>query len=700
MRPVILNPLFTPLTTLSGVGARLGALYHKLLGPVERDALVLDLVFHLPASMVDRRLRSTLADAEPDVLTTFKLRILSHRPAPPGRRSMPHKVICEDETGDIELVFFKSPAARVLSSLPIGEIRYISGSFTLYDGHRQMVHPDRIMDEEAFARAPLIEPVYPQTYGLTSRMIARTVQAALARLPDLPEWNDPSLMAKEQYPSFSDSVRQLHTPQRPEDVTGITPARMRLAYDELLASQLALLMVRAQMKKAAGIARIGSGALEARLLAALPYQLTHDQQTAVKEIKADLETSERMLRLLQGDVGAGKTVVAMLAMAHVIEAGFQAALMAPTEILARQHFETLKPLADSIGIKVQLLTGRDKGAARKALLSDLAAGHIDVLIGTHALFQDDVAFARLGLAIIDEQHRFGVHQRLALSRKGEAVDVLVMTATPIPRTLVLTYFGDMDVSVLRQKPPGRQKIDTRAISLDRLDEVTEAVARALATQRQVYWICPLVSENDELDLTAVEERFADLASRFGTQVGLLHGQLKSAMKDEAMQLFASGQTRLLVATSVIEVGVDVPNASVMVIEHAERFGLSQLHQLRGRIGRGSAQSTCLLLHKRGAGETAQARIDIMRQSEDGFLIAEEDLKLRGEGDVLGTRQSGMPGFKFAMPEKHGDLLATARDDAKLTLLKDPKLESPRGQALRHLLYLFERDAAIKLLRAG
>jgi ATP-dependent DNA helicase RecG len=390
----------------------------------------------------------------------------------------------------------------------------------------------------------------------------------------------------------------------------------------------------------------------------------------------------------------------MMAMAHVIEAGFQAALMTPTEILARQHFETLKPLADSIGITVQLLTGRDKGASRKALLADLAAGRIDVLVGTHALFQDDVVFARLGLAIIGEQHRFGVHQRLALSRKGEAVDVLVMTATPIPRTLVLTYFGDMDVSVLRQKPPGRQKIDTRAISLDRLAEVTEAVARALASDRQVYWICPLVSENDELDLTAVEERFADLATRFGAQVGLLHGQLKPALKDEAMQQFASGQTRLLVATSVIEVGVDVPNASVMVIEHAERFGLSQLHQLRGRIGRGSAQSTCLLLHKRGGGETAKARIDIMRQSEDGFLIAEEDLKLRGEGDVLGTRQSGMPGFKFALPEKHGELLATARDDAKLILIKDPALETPRGQALRHLLYLFERDAAIKLLRAG
>lgn len=700
MRPLVLNPLFTPLTTLSGIGTRLGALYHKLLAPVERDALVLDLLFHLPSSMVDRRLRSTLMDAEPDVLTTFKLRVLSHRPAPQGRRNLPHKVICEDDTGDIELVFFKSVAARVEASLPVGEMRYVSGSFTLYDGHRQMVHPDRIMDEAAFLRAPLIEPVYPQTYGLTSRMIARTIQTALTRLPDLPEWIEPALLKQDHYPSFAEAVRQIHNPQRPEDVTGITPARKRLAYDELLASQLALLLVRAQMKKAAGIARTASGDLEAKLLAALPYTLTSDQTKAVKDIKTDLETPERMLRLLQGDVGAGKTVVALMAMTHVIEAGFQAALMAPTEILARQHFDTLKALAEPIGIRVQLLTGRDKGASRKSILADLAEGRIDVLIGTHALFQDDVVFARLGLAVIDEQHRFGVHQRLALSRKGEAVDVLVMTATPIPRTLVLTYFGDMDVSILREKPPGRQKIDTRAISLDRLGEVTEAVARALASDRQVYWICPLVSENDELDLTAVEERFADLSNRFGAQVGLLHGQLKPALKDEAMQQFASGQTRLLVATSVIEVGVDVPNASVMVIEHAERFGLSQLHQLRGRIGRGSALSTCLLLHKRGAGETAKARIDIMRQSEDGFLIAQEDLKLRGEGDVLGTRQSGMPGFRFALPELHGDLLATARDDAKLILLKDPMLDTPRGQALRHLLYLFERDAAIKLLRAG
>jgi ATP-dependent DNA helicase RecG len=374
--------------------------------------------------------------------------------------------------------------------------------------------------------------------------------------------------------------------------------------------------------------------------------------------------------------------------------------MAPTEILARQHYNTIAPLAAAIGVNVAILTGRERGRERGEILQRLALGDIHMLVGTHALFQEEVAFRDLALAVVDEQHRFGVHQRLALSRKGEAVDVLVMTATPIPRTLVLTYFGDMDSSELREKPAGRQPIDTRTIPLTRLDEVVAAVGRALTEGRRVYWVCPLVEESENTDLAAAQDRYAALKEKFGAMVDLVHGRMKGADKDGSMERFAAGATRLLVATTVIEVGVDVPEATVMVIEHAERFGLAQLHQLRGRIGRGTEHSTCLLLYKAPLGETAKARLAIMRETEDGFRIAEEDLRLRGEGDVLGTRQSGLPGFRIARIEVHGKLIGPARDDASLMLQRDPKLTTPRGQALRHLLYLFERDEAVRLIRAG
>jgi ATP-dependent DNA helicase RecG len=474
----------------------------------------------------------------------------------------------------------------------------------------------------------------------------------------------------------------------------------RLAYDEFLAGQLALALVRAHLRRPAGRATPGTGHIRKKLIEALPYSLTPSQGRAIAEIVDDLAKPERMLRLLQGDVGSGKTVVALLAAAAVIEGGRQAALMAPTEILARQHFNTIAPLAAAAGINAAILTGRERRRERSTILEKLAFGEIHVLIGTHALFQEQVEFRDLALAVVDEQHRFGVHQRLALAKKGEAVDVLVMTATPIPRTLVLTYFGDMDVSELREKPAGRQPIDTRTIPLGRLEEVIGAVGRALAEGRRVYWVCPLVEVTENADFAAAEERFAALKERFGVMVDLVHGRMKGDEKDRAMALFAAGETRLLVATTVIEVGVDVPEATVMVIEHGERFGLAQLHQLRGRIGRGGERSTCLLLYKAPLGETAKARLNILRETEDGFRIAEEDLRLRGEGDVLGTRQSGVPGFRVARVETHGKLIGAARDDASLILSRDPTLASPRGQALRHLLYLFERDEAIRLIRAG
>ncbi|HEX2354517.1 MAG TPA: ATP-dependent DNA helicase RecG, partial [Xanthobacteraceae bacterium] len=581
-----------------------------------------------------------------------------------------------------------------------GERRYVSGTVELYDHMLQMVHPDRVVAEADLAKLPLVEPVYPLTEGLTLNQVRRAADAALARLPTLPEWQEASWVARERFPTFADALRLLHRPAEPADLLPEGLAWTRLAYDEFLAGQLALALVRAHLRRPAGRATPGTGQIRKRLIEALPYSLTSSQGRAVADIVADLAKPERMLRLLQGDVGSGKTVVALLAAAAVIEGGRQAALMAPTEVLARQHFNTIAPLAAAAGINVAILTNRERGRERNEVLEKLAFGDIHMLIGTHALFQEQVEFRDLALAVVDEQHRFGVHQRLALAKKGEAVDVLVMTATPIPRTLVLTYFGDMDVSELREKPAGRQPIDTRAVALGRLGDVVGAVGRALADGRRVYWVCPLVETTEHTDLAAAEERFGALKERFGPMVDLVHGRLKGDEKDRAMERFAAGETRLLVATTVIEVGVDVPEATVMVIEHAERFGLAQLHQLRGRIGRGAEHSTCLLLYKAPLGETAKARLQILRETEDGFRIAEEDLRLRGEGDVLGTRQSGMPGFRVARIESHGKLIGAARDDATLVLSRDPKLESPRGQALRHLLYLFERDEAIRLIRAG
>ncbi|TMJ26258.1 MAG: ATP-dependent DNA helicase RecG [Alphaproteobacteria bacterium] len=698
MRPSVLNPLFASVAALAGVGVRQEKLYAKLLG---RDGpRLIDLLFHLPTGAIDRRASPRLADVVPGSLVTVAVRIERHRPPPPHRSRSPYLIYASDDTGDLVITYFNMQRSYLQRLLPVGELRYVSGTTGLYDGMLQMVHPDRVVDEKGLADLPRIEPVYPLTEGLAHGQVYRAVEAALAKLPPLPEWQDEAWLARQRWPSFADALRKLHRPAEPTDVVPETPHWSRLAFDELLAGQLALALTRAHMRRQPGRARASPGRLRQKIAQALPYALTPSQRRAIEEIAADLEKPQRMLRLLQGDVGSGKTVVALLAAAHVIEAGGQAALMAPTEILARQHLHTIAPLAEAAGIRVAILTGRERGRERAQVLDGLAAGDLDLLVGTHALFQEEVAFRDLALAVVDEQQRFGVHQRLALTKKGEAVDVLVLTATPIPRTLVLTYFGDMDVSQLREKPAGRQPIDTRTIPLGRLNDVTAAVGRALERGERVYWVCPLVEQSEAVDLAAAEQRFRELKQRFGDVADLVHGRLKGADKDAAMARFAAGQARLLVATTVIEVGVDVPEATVMVIEHAERFGLAQLHQLRGRIGRGRERSTCLLLYKAPLGETAKARLAILRETEDGFRIAEEDLRLRGEGDVLGIRQSGMPGFRVARLEVHGALLEPARKDAMLTLSRDPNLETPRGEALRHLLYLFERDEAIRLLRAG
>jgi ATP-dependent DNA helicase RecG len=700
LRPSVLDPLFAPATALSGVGPKLAKALDRLLGDETHAARVIDLLFHLPTGAIDRRPSESIAEAPVGEVATFSAQVTEHRPAPPTKAKAPYRVIVEDETGDVTLVFFHADVRHLLQTLPVGAYRIISGKLELWDGMRQMVHPDRILDPKLAATLPSVEPVYGLTEGIGGRVMARIAAGAAERCPELPEWQDPAFLARHDFAPFRDAIHALHQPVDLKAATGETVARRRVAYDELLASQIALALVRRQQKKAAGRTTAGDGALRQAIETALPFTLTDGQRQAIADIHDDMEKPERMLRLLQGDVGSGKTVVALMAMAAAAEARRQSVLMAPTEILARQHADRLAPLADKAGLKLALLTGREKGAGRRQVLEGLASGEIDIVVGTHALFQEGVAFHDLALAVVDEQHRFGVHQRLLLGAKGEAVDILVMTATPIPRTLALTWFGDMDVSILSEKPAGRKPITTRAISLDRYDEVVGAVGRALESGAQVYWVCPLVQESDTLDVAAAQERFEALQGLFGDKVGLLHGQMPGRDKDAAMAAFSGGQTRVLVSTTVIEVGVDVPNASVMVIEHAERFGLAQLHQLRGRIGRGSAASTCLLLYKGPLGQVAEARLTIMRESEDGFRIAEEDLRLRGEGEVLGTRQSGSPDWRIARPEIDGDLLAAARDDARLLIERDPQLETPRGQAIRTLLYLFERDVAIRLLRAG
>ena len=601
MRPSLLDPLFAEASALPGVGPKTGKLFDRLLGNTERPARVLDILLHLPVSSIDRRNRPKIAQAPVGAVSTLEVRVTEHRPS---RGKGPFRVLTEDDTGDLTLVFFRANQGWVEKALPLGATRWVSGLVEIFDFHKQMVHPDRILDEAGLAALPPVEPVYGLTEGLFQRVVAKAAAAALTRLPGLPEWlEDKTLRAGWEF--FDASLAKLHHPLEPQDIAPEGRFWSRLAYDELLSHQLALRLVRAKMQTLRGRAQIGDGRLSAQILAALPFDLTGDQKTAVAEISADLAGDKRMLRLLQGDVGSGKTVVALLAMAQAIEAGRQAALMAPTEILARQHFATIKPLAEAAGLTIALITGRDKASERRASLEGLASGAINIAIGTHALVQDEIAFADLGLAVIDEQHRFGVHQRLTLADKGEGVDVLAMTATPIPRTLALAYFGDMELSSLREKPPGRLPIDTRAVNVERIDEVVAGLGRAIKTGARVYWVCPLVEGSEEVDLAAAQDRAEDLRKFFGAQVGLVHGQMKGRDKDAAMEAFAAGETKILVATTVIEVGVNVPEATIMVIEHAERFGLSQLHQLRGRVGRGAEKSSCILLYAGPLGETAQ-----------------------------------------------------------------------------------------------
>ena len=686
MRPDILNPLFAEVEALPGVGPQVAKLLKRL--GITRTV---DLLYHLPTGVIER-MRVPAASASligRNIIVDLKP--FDTRESRSGRGPM--RVFATDRDGNtISLVYFNNPG-WAKKSLPMGQGRIVSGKLEAYGDEWQIIHPEVIAPGKD-AEPPAREPVYPLTEGITNKRLRDLASQSVERAPELAEWIEPSLAAREAWRPWRSALAQAH-----QDPLA-TDARRRLAYDEIFANQLALLLLRQSAQRRRGVPLAGTGALIARLK--LPYEHTAAQRRVIAEIRGDMEQSVPMLRLLQGDVGSGKTLVATEAMLIAVEAGAQAALLAPTEILARQHHATLLGQLHSLGVRVAILTGREKGRARESVLMGLADGSIDVLVGTHAIFQEKVAYKKLGLAVIDEQHRFGVSQRLLLSQKAERPPhLLVMTATPIPRTLTLTQYGEMDVSRIDEMPPGRTPIETRVISDEKLADVIAGVGRHIAARGQAYWVCPLVEESEKSDAAAAEDRARVLKARFGEdKVGLVHGRMKGPEKDSVMAAFAAGDLAVLVATTVIEVGVDVPDATLMIVEGAERFGLAQLHQLRGRVGRGSGKSSCLLIRGASLTETARARLALLRETNDGFRIAEEDLRLRGPGEILGTRQSGEEGFRVAKAEDVEALAPIAQSDAQLLLDRDGGLAGPRGQAARTCLYLFERDQAVGLIRSG
>ena len=693
MRPQVLFPLFTDVASLKGVGANYEKLIKKLCGDK-----VVDLLWHLPYSMIDRTYQPKIAFAQDGKIASIKVKVIEH--IEPQSKKQPYKVLVEDSSGEMALIFFKVYKDSIKKNLPVGEMRLISGKVESFNGLKQMTHPDYIVKLEDAAKVIGFEPVYPLTAGVSNKMLHKLIYQALQRVQDYPEWLEANFKAQKGLMNFREALIAAHFPKKIQDTEALSPSHIRLAYDELLANQLALALVRQKVKKQAGRVLKGDGNLRQKILSLLAFELTDAQKRVLTEIYADMEAPFRMLRLLQGDVGSGKTIVALLSMLNAVECGAQAAIMAPTEILAKQHLETMLELCSKIGIRCELLTGRIKGKARQKILDDLKEGKINILIGTHALFVDNVEFQDLAFVVVDEQHRFGVQQRLSLSNKGKQTDILVMTATPIPRTLVLTAYGDMEYSKIDEVPKGRKPVETSVLPLSKLNGVVEALARKLEQGCRAYWVCPLVEESEKIDLAAAEERFESLKKIFGDKVGLVHGKMKEAEKDAVMERFKKGEISLLVATTVIEVGVNVPEATIMIIEHAERFGLAQLHQLRGRIKRGFQASNCILMYGYPLSETSHARLNIMKETEDGFLIAEKDLELRGGGEILGNRQSGFSEFKIADLSVHKDLLYTANKDAKMIVAQDAALASPRGQALKILLYLFEQDDAVRTYLAG
>ncbi len=713
MRPREIEPWFAGVASLKFVGPALTEAFARLLrvtrdveAAIGRPPVLRDLLFHLPVSTLDRRIVTPLAALKAGDYASVDVQIIEHVPPPRVKRKIPYRVVTQDAAGDVMIVtFFHVKDNYPLRMLPVGERRIICGGVEMYDGQPTMSHPDIVAPIERAAQVLQLAPIYPLTAGLSQRLLQKTIAQAVAGMKKLPEWLDAAFLRERGFAGFTESLRAVHSPQEASDILPVSTARSRLAYDELLASQLALALARRMVQRQQSYKIPHDAAIEAKWQAALPFTLTAGQTQVLADIANDMQSGHRMVRLLQGDVGSGKTILAFGALAQAVAQGHQACLMAPTDLLARQHMETLQPLADHLGMRIGLLSGKMKKTEQEKMRAAASAGEVDVLIGTHALFQDKVEFRELALMVIDEQHRFGVSQRMRLASKGKQPHLLQMTATPIPRSLGMTLYGDMEISSLTERPPGRKEIDTRAVPFARINDVVEGLGRVLAAGEKAYWVCPLIEAQSEeekaalnLDLAAAEERFAELSQRFPGKVGLVHGRMKLPDREKVMQAFAHGDVQLLVATTVVEVGVNVPEATVMVVEHAERFGLAQLHQLRGRVGRSARPSRCVLLYHEPLSELAKARLNILRETNDGFVIAEEDLRLRGAGDMLGTKQTGMPDFVLADLAHHLPLLKIAHDDAKLVLHRDPDLLSERGKALRLLLALFEYDAAMAQLK--
>ena len=693
-RPEELYPLFAELRGLSGIGPKLAKQFASLNVQYPKD-----LLFTLPQSGIERRAVLSVKQASASETIIVEVSIIRHLPS--RVKSRPYRVVVQDHDLIFELVFFHARGEYLERMLPVGERRVISGKVEYFDNLAQIAHPDYILGPDENNKIRAFEAVYPLTAGVTQKTMQKAVRSALERVEVLPEWIDEAQKRREEWPDWHHALAQAHDPQTWEDLSSNNRARQRLAYDEFFAHQMTLSLARSNMKRVKGRSNQAEAHLRGKVNAALQFTPTHAQLRALGEIEQDMRAEHRMNRLLQGDVGSGKTLVAFMALLIAVESGGQGVMMAPTEILARQHMESLTPLAQFAGISLEILTGRDAGSDRIQKLEALAVGELDILVGTHAVFQKDVVFHDLRLAVVDEQHRFGVRQRLELGEKGVAVDVLVMTATPIPRSLALAHYGDMDVSVLDEKPEGRKPITTAIVPTVRLDDVIENLKKAVQDGRQAYWVCPLVEESEVLDYTSAEDRFKSLRAALGEGiVELVHGQMPPLEKDAAMKRFETGACQVLVATTVIEVGVNVPNATIMIIERAEIFGLAQLHQLRGRVGRGDAASTCLLIYQAPLSKSGQRRLEIMRETEDGFKIAETDLEMRGAGDLIGTAQSGLPHFRIADLEQMSNLMAIAQSDARAFLTRDPGLSSERGQAIRRLLWLMEQEKAIRLISVG
>ena len=670
-------------STLDGVGIKTKKILKK-----KKIEKISDLLWNLPQGFVDRSNIKQLDKLEIGKITTVKVKVLKYNF--PRKRNLPNKVFCEDEKGKIEIIFFNSREGYIRNILPLNTMVVVSGKINYYKNKYQITNPDYTVpiNKENFVNK--LMPKYSLTEGLTEKVYNKLINQVLENIIEIPEWHNNEVLKKIGNVSWHNAILEIH--KKKENLLN-SKYYKRLAYDEILANLLVLSEVRQRVRKYNKQKKIFDNTLSKKIISNFNFSLTEDQKKAVNEINNDLMSDYKMFRILQGDVGSGKTIVSFIAAANTIKSKWQVALMAPTEILAKQHYILACKIFKSSGIKISFLSGKTDPKEKKIILKNLLDGNINFLIGTHALFQKNTVFKKLGLVIIDEQHKFGVKQRIDLSDKGgKECDILLMSATPIPRTLVLTIYGDMDISILSEKPIGRKEIITLSKPEEKISEIILFIKKQINIGNQVFWVCPLIDESKKLDYSAAVEKYNYLSKIFNKNVGLIHGGLDKNKKNDVLNSFLNKSINILVSTTVIEVGIDFPNANVIIIENSNKFGLSQLHQLRGRVGRGSTQGTCILLYKKNLSENAKKRIKILKNSNDGFFIAEEDMKLRGFGDILGFQQSGMKDFKLADPVHHADLFKIAEQD-----IKNIELNKKNSKKYDFLLKLFDKVNIINQL---